>query len=173
MSQMGAIRRIDELGRIVIPKGIRSRMRINEGDRLEITLGTTGKIEIQKYHAYHGNMEMIQSIVFALSKEIHRHVLILSEQKILASSDETQSELQEEQEIHPQLYQHLYARKTYLGRNEMILPQGKLYSFSLFPIAYNSEVLGGVLVLGEEHLSEEEMRIVHAFRNLVTTILKV
>lgn len=173
MSQMGAIRRIDELGRIVIPKGIRSRMRINEGDRLEIILGTTGKIEIQKYHAYRGNMDMIQSIVFALSKEIHRHIILLSDQRILASSEEIHHEFQEESEIHPQLYQHLYARKTYVGKKEMIITQGGLYSFTLFPIAYNSEVLGGILILGEESLSEEETRIIHAFRNLVTTILKV
>ena len=45
----GIIRRIDDLGRVVIPKILRSDMRINEGDPLEIYL-RNGEIVIRKYH---------------------------------------------------------------------------------------------------------------------------
>ena len=38
MKATGIVRRIDELGRVVIPKEIRRTMRIREGDPLEITL---------------------------------------------------------------------------------------------------------------------------------------
>ena len=40
MKATGIVRRIDDLGRVVIPKEIRRTMRIREGDPLEITLAT-------------------------------------------------------------------------------------------------------------------------------------
>ena len=44
MKATGVIRRIDELGRIVIPKEIRTNLRIREGDNLEIYIGEDEKI---------------------------------------------------------------------------------------------------------------------------------
>ena len=41
MKATGIVRRIDDLGRVVIPKEIRRTMRIREGDPLEIYTGTT------------------------------------------------------------------------------------------------------------------------------------
>ena len=40
MKATGIVRRIDDLGRVVIPKEIRRTMRIREGDRLQTTLNT-------------------------------------------------------------------------------------------------------------------------------------
>ena len=41
MKATGIVRRIDDLGRVVIPKEIRRTMRIREGDQLLMTLGET------------------------------------------------------------------------------------------------------------------------------------
>lgn len=46
----GIVRRIDDLGRIVIPKEIRRSMRIYEGDPLEIFFDTDHNIVLKKYH---------------------------------------------------------------------------------------------------------------------------
>lgn len=46
----GIVRRIDDLGRIVIPKEIRRAMRIYEGDPLEIFFDTDDNIVLKKYH---------------------------------------------------------------------------------------------------------------------------
>ena len=43
MKATGIVRRIDDLGRVVIPKEIRRTMRIREGDPLQITLTQTDK----------------------------------------------------------------------------------------------------------------------------------
>ena len=43
MKATGIVRRIDDLGRIVIPKEIRRTLRIREGDPLQITLTQTDK----------------------------------------------------------------------------------------------------------------------------------
>ena len=48
MANNGIVRRIDDLGRIVIPKEIRRNMGLNDGDALEITY-TNGTVSIRKY----------------------------------------------------------------------------------------------------------------------------
>lgn len=48
MANNGIVRRIDELGRIVIPKEIRRNMGLNDGDALEITYNN-GTVSIRKY----------------------------------------------------------------------------------------------------------------------------
>ena len=51
MKATGVVRRIDELGRIVIPKEIRKTLRIREGESLEIFLDNQENIVLKKYFA--------------------------------------------------------------------------------------------------------------------------
>ena len=58
MKATGIVRRIDDLGRVVIPKEIRRTMRIREGDPLEIYTSSDGEVIFKKYSAIN---EMAQS----------------------------------------------------------------------------------------------------------------
>ena len=49
MKATGIVRRIDDLGRVVIPKEIRRTMRIHEGDPLEIYTSSDGEVIFKKY----------------------------------------------------------------------------------------------------------------------------
>lgn len=49
MKATGIVRRIDDLGRIVVPKEIRRTLRIREGDPLEIFTDREGEIILKKY----------------------------------------------------------------------------------------------------------------------------
>ena len=49
MKATGIVRRIDDLGRVVIPKEIRRTMRIREGDPLEIFTNREGEVIFKKY----------------------------------------------------------------------------------------------------------------------------
>ncbi len=51
MKATGIVRRIDDLGRVVIPKEIRRTMRIREGDPLEIYTSNDGEVIFKKYSA--------------------------------------------------------------------------------------------------------------------------
>ena len=51
MKATGIVRRIDDLGRVVIPKEIRRTMRIREGDPLEIYTNSEGEVIFKKYSA--------------------------------------------------------------------------------------------------------------------------
>ena len=49
MKATGIVRRIDDLGRVVVPKEIRRTMRIREGEPMEIFTGREGEIVLKKY----------------------------------------------------------------------------------------------------------------------------
>ncbi len=49
MKATGIVRRIDDLGRVVIPKEIRRTLRIREGDPLEIFVDREGEVILKKY----------------------------------------------------------------------------------------------------------------------------
>ena len=49
MKATGIVRRIDDLGRVVVPKEIRKTLRIREGDPLEIFTDREGEIILKKY----------------------------------------------------------------------------------------------------------------------------
>lgn len=52
MKAIGIVRRIDDLGRIVIPKEIRQRCHIKEGDPLELFVGEDNEITIKLYQPF-------------------------------------------------------------------------------------------------------------------------
>lgn len=52
MKATGIVRRIDDLGRVVIPKEIRRSLRIREGDPLELYTTSEGEVVLKKYQAY-------------------------------------------------------------------------------------------------------------------------
>lgn len=68
MEKSGIIRRIDDLGRIVIPKEIRRQYGIVEGDRMEI-LSTTEGIIVRKYTADKTVLAYTQNLKDAIREE--------------------------------------------------------------------------------------------------------
>ncbi len=60
MKATGIVRRIDDLGRVVVPKEIRRTLRIREGDPLEIFTDREGEIILKKYSPI-GNCLHLQS----------------------------------------------------------------------------------------------------------------
>lgn len=68
MRATGVVRRIDDLGRIVIPKEIRRTMRMKEGDPLEIFIDSNGEIILRKYSMMDGITSLSQKYADSLYK---------------------------------------------------------------------------------------------------------
>lgn len=72
MRATGIVRRVDDLGRVVIPKEIRREMRIREGDPLEIFVDEHNKlICIQKYDVEENFIEDLKRISDSISEHYH------------------------------------------------------------------------------------------------------
>lgn len=86
MKSTGVIRRIDELGRIVIPKEIRKNLGIREGDNLEILI-ENDKLLLQKYSKVSNYQEEIKNIINNISKSFNVNINFYDREKIIYSSN--------------------------------------------------------------------------------------
>lgn len=82
MKATGIVRRIDDLGRVVIPKELRRTLRICEGDPLEIFTGSEG-ITFRKYSALEGNMALAEACVKAAFNAFQLSIIVCDQNQVL------------------------------------------------------------------------------------------
>ncbi len=87
MKANGIVRRIDGLGRIVVPIHMRKEMSLFENDNVELTLEDK-EIRIRKYSSLKGSGEIYLKICEAIYKAIGGTILIVDEEQILSSYGE-------------------------------------------------------------------------------------
>lgn len=85
MKATGIVRRIDDLGRVVIPKEIRRTMRIREGDPLEIYTAADGEVIFKKYSPMGELAEFTAQYAEVLFKAISMPILITDRDHVVAS----------------------------------------------------------------------------------------
>lgn len=85
LKDTGIIRRIDELGRIVIPKEIRKNLKINTGDNVEIYMDETNKIVLKKCSTLNGMEEDLFNIAKVINETNSASVVITDSDKVIVS----------------------------------------------------------------------------------------
>ena len=83
MKATGVVRRIDDLGRIVIPKEIRKTLRIKDGEYLQFFL-ESDNIVLQKYSPMVGLPAFYKDYVYSVQSEIGGNVMVADREKIVA-----------------------------------------------------------------------------------------
>lgn len=86
MKATGIVRRIDDLGRVVIPKELRRTLRIKEGDPLEIFVGNDGCITLRKYSPFKNLDGFAQEYTYSLHKTTGHIACITEDECLVASS---------------------------------------------------------------------------------------
>jgi len=84
MKATGIVRKIDDLGRVVIPKEIRHTLHIREGDPLEIFLNEEKCVIFRKYSPVGDMVEFAEQYAKVLSKTIDQSVLICDNDCVIA-----------------------------------------------------------------------------------------
>ncbi|WP_077368922.1 stage V sporulation protein T [Anaerosalibacter sp. Marseille-P3206] len=92
MKATGIVRRIDDLGRVVIPKEIRRTLRIREGDPLEIFTDREGEVILKKYSPIGELNEFATEYCEALYETINHMVVITDRDTIIAVSGGSRKE---------------------------------------------------------------------------------
>ncbi len=95
MKATGIVRRIDDLGRVVIPKEIRRTMRIHEGDPLEIYTNAGGEVIFKKYSPIGEISEFAVQYADALSTGTRLPVIICDREHCIAASGISKKEVLE------------------------------------------------------------------------------
>lgn len=153
MKATGIVRRIDDLGRIVIPKEIRRTLRIREGDPLEIYTDSEGEVIFKKYSPV-GELSSFASIYAeVLSKTSGLPTLISDRDHIVSAAGVSKREFLERR-ITSAAEDLMENRQNYnSGENKFPLqPVEGIESTALllYPIIASGDVTGSVIMLCNE-----------------------
>ena len=91
---IGSIRRIDELGRIVIPKNIRQELKIRPEDNLKIYI-KEDKIVIEKYSEMSREIEIEKAIAKTIKEIIKAEVIVTDKERVIIGESKLKKELPE------------------------------------------------------------------------------
>lgn len=86
MKSTGIVRKVDELGRVVIPKEIRKTSFISEGTPLEIYSGDDGEIVLKKYSLIKNLKSYSEEVAESLNSLIKGKVVICDNNEVISSS---------------------------------------------------------------------------------------
>ena len=151
MKATGIVRRIDDLGRVVIPKEIRRTMRIREGDPLEIYTDREGEVIFKKYSPIGELNSFAAQYAETLHKTGNISVIICDRDAVIAVSGVPKKEYSEKH-ISPELEGIIEGRQLYLYREgdaklSAINDGGSHYVSCAMPIISEGDILGCVLSL--------------------------
>ncbi|MEG0590905.1 MAG: stage V sporulation T C-terminal domain-containing protein, partial [Lachnospiraceae bacterium] len=117
MKATGIVRRIDDLGRVVIPKEIRRTLRIREGDPLEIFTDREGEIILKKYSPIGELGTFARQYAESLSQTMGSIVCVTDRDQIIAAAGNGKKELQDK-DISRQLQNSIEQREQIVAGME-------------------------------------------------------
>ena len=112
MKATGIVRRIDDLGRVVIPKEIRRTMRIREGDPLEIYTSADGEVIFRKYSVLGEMSENAVQVADIMQRLAGCAVLVFDRDHVVAVSGTQKKEFYERR-VSPELEDLMENRRIY------------------------------------------------------------
>lgn len=153
MKATGIVRRIDDLGRVVIPKEIRRTMRIRDGDPLEIYTEKDGEVIFKKYSPMGELSDFAGQMCETLSKTTNLPAAITDRDSVIAVCGIQKRELNGKP-VSPELESIMEGRQVYHrdhGEKAVNPAEGvEKYTVTVAaPILTEGDVMGCVLFFGE------------------------
>lgn len=147
MKATGIVRRIDDLGRVVIPKEIRRTMRIREGDPLEIYTDRDGEVIFKKYSPV-GEMGLFAAqYAEALARTCGISVLVFDRDAVIACAGISKKEFLERKPTE-ELEAVMEKRAFYQHNGEkmgVVRENGEYYVSCAMPIQSAGDIVGCVV----------------------------
>lgn len=173
MKATGIVRRIDDLGRVVIPKEIRRTLRIREGDPLEIFVAREGEVILKKYSPINELGHFATEYSDALFDAIHFPVFICDRDEIIAVSGDSKKEYLNKN-IGSDVEDAIENRvnKLEVDKSTIEIVRGKeeeVNSYTMTVIVANGDPIGCVLIVSksDESLSNVEHRVAETAANFL------
>lgn len=168
MKTTGMTRRIDDLGRIVIPKEIRKNLHIKEGETLEIFLENDSVI-LKKHSIINENNSIINSLIDIISKKTKSNIYITNLDKILFSSVKNNDILNKD------ISQFLETVISFRGifsettKKEIQLTSDEKDNgyYEIKPISPNGDLEGMIIFVYKQELDENQILFIDFFSELL------
>ena len=142
-------RRIDELGRLVIPKEIRKSLKIKDNDQVEINI-VDNKIMLSKYEVFDKD-RIISLLINILKKTLRKNVLFTSRNNVI---DYALVDKDIDYILNEDLLNIIENRKDVVNYNYRNL----LYTIS--PLIINGDLYGSIIIYSKERISDKDLDII-------------
>lgn len=158
MKATGVVRRIDDLGRVVIPKEIRKVHRIKEGDPLEIFTDKEGEIILKKYSPIGELTEFASTYADTISKTTGHITCITDKDTVIAVAGGSKKDFLEKG-LSKELEEVLENKEVFKSKenNEIAIPitknegRERIYNGQvIYPIITDGDVVGSVILLSKQ-----------------------
>lgn len=147
MNTTGIVRKIDDLGRIVLPKELRKCLNINSGDDFQITVNDE-KIILEKYSRLENFEQEAKKIIDCFSSVTNYKIYLTINNKIVNYNNVV---------LNDNLYKLILERKIYIHDqidnniiSENIVEEGRIV---IFPIVENSDLLGALIIVSNDNIN--------------------
>ncbi len=171
MKATGIVRRIDDLGRVVIPKEIRRTLRIREGDPLEIFTDRDGEVILKKYSPIGELNDFAQEYTESLHNTLGHIACITDKDFIIAVAGGTKREYHEKS-ISVDIEGIMEGKKSMVANrkenNSMFSivsngdDAGKYSSQVIVPIISQGDPIGSIILLSKDPdtiMGESEVKV--------------
>ena len=147
MKTTGIVRRIDELGRIVIPKEVRKRLKIDSGDLVDIYVDDVNVI-LTKFYPLNHDHKIISSFCDSLKDTYNVDIIVTNLDSVIYStveSVEVEKELDDEflKRINSYLEKELSSFNKIYITDDYCIDKGAI----IYNIAINQELYGYLIIL--------------------------
>ena len=168
MKSTGVIRRIDELGRIVLPKEIRRNLGIREGENLEIFV-EDDRVILKKYSKIKDYRETIETICELVTSVYDMNLLVTDRDRVVYSNQFPEFL---NTELDKRLLGYIHNRENVV-KNEL-----QTYTFNkeevngyffIQPIISSTDCLGLLLLYSREPIKEETSLLLKFVSNLIVS----
>ncbi|OMP66834.1 stage V sporulation protein T [Domibacillus epiphyticus] len=159
MKATGIVRRIDDLGRVVIPKEIRRTLRIREGDPLEIFVDRDGEVILKKYSPFTELGDFSQEYAEALFDSLNYSILICDRDTVVSAAGVKKKDFVERKigQIVEAVIQERRSAEDSSAR-EVEFVDGRAVeakSYFIAPIIAAGDAIGAVVLFSEERIAGE------------------
>ena len=154
MKSTGVIRRIDELGRIVIPKEIRRNLGIHDGENVEIYTDSDNII-LKKYYRLNNSNNLAKSLCELINNEFNYKIIITDREKIISTSGIDKELINKK--INKELLNILENREIVeLENSELIIEKESLKgNFVIIPIISLNDCIGLIIMYNDNKITNE------------------
>ena len=166
MKATGIVRRIDDLGRVVIPKEIRRTLRIREGDPLEIYTATDGEVIFKKYSPVGELSTFASQYADVLSRISSMPTLVCDRDHVIAAAGVSKREYLERR-VTSVLENYMENRRSYSAHANSVDEVQPVEGMEnpaaiIYPIIASGDVTGAVIMLKGESIkvpTETEIKL--------------
>lgn len=168
----GIVRRIDDLGRVVIPKEIRRTLRIREGDPLEIFTDREGEVILKKYSPINELGDFAKEYAETLYETLGTPVLISDRDEMIAVAGLSKKDYLNRR-IGPDVEETVNKRTIVMEKHENSVEWvpgvfETVKSYCIAPIIASGDPIGAIFLISKVHyIGEAELKAIETAANFL------